>query len=95
MTCRPSRPLPPATTITSERPLDVVFANYYLSAVGHAEAGADVPRCWDVLWRNRSDSDCAPIQFAVVGMNAHINHDLVALHDAEPRAAGPPARAII
>ena len=57
--------------------LDVVFANYYLSAVRHAEAGADVPRCWDVLWRNRLASGCAPIQFAVAGMNAHINHDLV------------------
>lgn len=57
--------------------LDIVFANYYLSAVGHAEAGADVPRCWDVLWRNRLALGCVPIQFAVAGMNAHINHDLV------------------
>jgi hypothetical protein len=57
--------------------LDIVFANRYLSAVGHAEAGARVPRCWDVLWRNRLASNCFPIQFAVAGMNAHINHDLV------------------
>jgi hypothetical protein len=57
--------------------LDVVFANYYLSAVAHAEAGADVPRCWDVLWRQRLATGRAPIQFAVAGMNAHINHDLV------------------
>jgi hypothetical protein len=57
--------------------LDIVFANHYLSAVGHAEAGADVPRCWDVLWQHRKADRRAPIQFALAGMNAHINHDLV------------------
>jgi hypothetical protein len=57
--------------------LDVVFANHYLSAVAYAEAGADIPRCWEVLWQHRDASDRSPIQFAVAGMNAHINHDLV------------------
>ena len=58
--------------------LDVVFANRYLSAVAAAERGsADVPRCWAVLWEFRQATDRAPLQFAVAGMNAHINHDLV------------------
>ena len=57
--------------------LDVVFANHYLAAVSAADAGGTVPRCWDVLCEVRSRTDRAQIQFAIAGMNAHINHDLV------------------
>lgn len=57
--------------------LDIAFANHYLGAVARAEAGAEVPRCWRVLWQQRDAQDREPIQFAVAGMSAHINHDLV------------------
>lgn len=57
--------------------LDVVFANRYFGALGRAQRGEAVPRCWDVLWRRRDRDGVAPLQFAFAGMNAHINHDLV------------------
>jgi hypothetical protein len=57
--------------------LDVNFANRYLSAVAAARACTSVPQCWDVLWRDRGSTDRLPLQFAIAGMNAHINHDLV------------------
>lgn len=54
--------------------LDVVFAGLYLRAVD-APAGA-VPKSWRPLFARRGDTRIEPIQFAVAGMNAHINHDL-------------------
>ena len=60
--------------------LDVVFANLYFAAVTAAqqgEAGA-VPRAWWPLFSNRLTPKIARIQFALAGMNAHINRDLVA-----------------
>jgi hypothetical protein len=56
--------------------LDVVFANLYLVAVDADAAGARVPRAWRPLFARRADTRVASIQFAVAGMNAHINHDL-------------------
>ena len=61
--------------------LDVCFANRYLGAAdaagdGSAPVPADVPRCWAALLERRSDPRVAAIQFALAGMNAHINHDL-------------------
>jgi hypothetical protein len=56
--------------------LDVVFAGLYLEAVeaaGHAE---QVPRAWDPLFDARRRRRIASIQFAIAGMNAHINYDL-------------------
>jgi hypothetical protein len=57
--------------------LDVVFANIYFAAIddwnGNRKA---VPRSWAVLIRRRQDDGLAPLQFALAGMNAHINHDL-------------------
>jgi hypothetical protein len=57
--------------------LDVVFANHYFAALEAAQRGHSVPRCWQVLWQRRGHAEVAPLQFAVAGMNAHINHDLV------------------
>jgi hypothetical protein len=56
--------------------LDVTFAGLYLAAVHAADAGARVPRAWAALFARRADARVAPIQFAIAGMNAHINHDL-------------------
>jgi hypothetical protein len=57
--------------------LDVVFANLYFSALAAFTADpARAPAAWAPLCRARSRKDVAPIQFAVCGMNAHINFDL-------------------
>jgi len=51
--------------------LDVAFANLYFAAAGAAGAPAAVP-----LAEQRAAAGIEPIQFALAGMNAHINHDL-------------------
>jgi hypothetical protein len=57
--------------------LDVVFANLYFDAVNALTAGAaDPPVAWQPLMAARSTPGIYPIQFALAGMNAHINHDL-------------------
>ncbi len=57
--------------------LDVAFANRYLAAIRAYLAAPDsAPRAWKVLLDNRSDAGLAPMQFALAGMNAHINYDL-------------------
>jgi hypothetical protein len=57
--------------------LDVVFANVYFAAV---DALSGPPSAWPVAWQPllaaRDDQGIEPIQFALAGMNAHINHDL-------------------
>ncbi|MGZ4380716.1 MAG: DUF5995 family protein [Gaiellaceae bacterium] len=57
--------------------LDVVFVNLYLDALrAWASAQAKAPRAWAPLFAARSTPRIAPIQFALAGMNAHINRDL-------------------
>jgi hypothetical protein len=57
--------------------LDVVFANLYLRALkAHVLGPKRPPRAWAALFEARSRHGIAPIQFALAGMNAHINHDL-------------------
>lgn len=62
--------------------LDILFANYYFAALEAAEpSGTELPRgyefhAWKPLFLRRYARDVAPIQFALAGMNAHINHDL-------------------
>ena len=41
-----------------------------------AAAGSALTRSWAPLFASRSNPAIAPIQFALAGMNAHINHDL-------------------
>jgi Family of unknown function (DUF5995) len=55
--------------------LDVVFANLYFSAAAASVTGGG-PAAWRPLFEARSASGIARIQFALAGMNAHINHDL-------------------
>lgn len=56
--------------------LDIVFAQLYLEAVdGWASAPEAVERCWAPVFQSRT-LPLVPIQFAIAGMNAHINHDL-------------------
>jgi hypothetical protein len=57
--------------------LDVVFANLYFAAVAQAVSGSsDTPKSWQALFESRHRPCIDRIQFALAGMNAHINHDL-------------------
>jgi hypothetical protein len=56
--------------------LDVVFAGLYFEAYDAAEDTGKAPRAWAPLFEARRRPRIAPIQFALAGMNAHINYDL-------------------
>ena len=62
---------------------DVTFANVYFAALDMlADEPTNVPAAWQPLFDARSETDIYPIQLALAGMNAHINHDLpIALVD--------------
>ena len=59
------------------RRLDDVFANLYFdaAAVGDVDP-VNAPSAWQPLFRSRHDRGIARLQFALAGMNAHINRDL-------------------
>jgi hypothetical protein len=56
--------------------LDVRFASFYLAAVHSSLSGQSTPGCWQILFEQRNHPMIARIQFAMSGINAHINHDL-------------------
>ena len=56
--------------------LDVEFARLYFSALKSSLSGEATPACWQVLFDSRNQGAIARIQFALAGINAHINHDL-------------------
>ena len=56
--------------------LDVVFAGLYFSGLAGFLAGHSVPSAWNALFEARYRTGIDRIQFALAGMNAHINHDL-------------------
>jgi hypothetical protein len=56
--------------------LDVVFAGFYFGAVAGCLSGGSVPSAWSALFEARNSTGIDRIQFALAGMNAHINHDL-------------------
>ena len=55
--------------------LDVRFANLWLTAYEADAARRPVPRAWRPLFEAR-DQHLLPIQYAIAGMNTHIEHDL-------------------
>jgi hypothetical protein len=63
--------------------LDVVFANLYFEALrALVLRTGPAPRAWAPLLESRAKPGVLPLQFALAGMNAHINRDLpVALVD--------------
>lgn len=77
--------------------LDVVFANLYFSAFREAQIDPGrAPAAWRPLFRARATTGVARLQFALAGMNAHINRDLpLALVETcraqrvSPRRGGP------
>ena len=84
--------------------LDVNFGSRYFDAFDAAGNGAaplaKYPfHAWRPLFEARSATGIAPVQFALAGMNAHINHDLAiavcdtcAARGTEPRDDGPEHR---
>ena len=74
--------------------LDVVFANLYFRALrAHVIGPKKPPRAWAALFEARTRRGVAPIQFALAGMNAHINRDLpLALVETCRARRVPPAR---
>jgi hypothetical protein len=57
--------------------LDVVFAGFYFRAIaGFLDGAGDTASSWSVLMKARYEAGIDRIQFALAGMNAHINHDL-------------------
>ena len=57
--------------------LDVVFANLYFTAIECTCSGRQrPPKSWQALFEARHNTKICRIQFALAGMNAHINHDL-------------------
>jgi hypothetical protein len=64
------------TSTTFLSALDVTFGNLYFAALKQLEMGVTPPRAWAPLFAARARPDIAPLQFALAGMNAHINRDL-------------------
>ena len=56
--------------------LDVQFASLYFQALRTWLAGQPTPGCWTALLERRNEAALARLQFALAGVNAHINHDL-------------------
>lgn len=55
--------------------LDVIFAELFLDVPRDIVSGRDVSKAWAPLVERRTER-LFPLQFALAGMNAHINHDL-------------------
>jgi Family of unknown function (DUF5995) len=57
--------------------LDVVFAGFYFAAIaGALQQSGNTASSWQALFEARNRAGVDRIQFALAGMNAHINHDL-------------------
>jgi hypothetical protein len=57
--------------------LDVVFAQLYFDAISNfIRQSAPTPSSWQALFEARHNAGVERIQFALAGINAHINHDL-------------------
>ncbi len=56
--------------------LDVIFAGLYFTALADFLGGHSAPSAWNALFEARYRPGIDRIQFALAGINAHINHDL-------------------
>jgi hypothetical protein len=71
--------------------LDVVFANRYFAALCGYLQHEPVASSWQALFESRTAPGIERIQFALAGMNAHINYDLaLALLDTDTAMNIPP-----
>ncbi|HEV2771534.1 MAG TPA: DUF5995 family protein [Thermoleophilaceae bacterium] len=76
--------------------LGVHCGNAFLAALDAAERGGNVPDAWEPIFDARAYTSVAPLQFAIAGLNAHVNRDLALglcagwiAADGEPDPAGP------
>lgn len=69
--------------------LDVHFGSLYFSALRASLSGGSTPSCWQILFACRNQVRIARIQFALAGINAHINHDLPAALVATGQLTAP------
>jgi hypothetical protein len=72
--------------------LDIIFAKLYFGALETWISKRELtPHAWQPLFQARQDQKLMRLQFALAGMNAHINRDLcIALvHTAEPKRMFP------
>jgi hypothetical protein len=67
--------------------LDVRFAGLWLAAYDADAAGRTVPAAWRPLFEARRGGR-VPVQYAIAGMNSHIEHDLPVAVVATCRALG-------
>jgi hypothetical protein len=67
--------------------LDFTFANLYFAALRGWLSGGSLPESWRVMLEQRGNARLARIQFALAGVNAHINRDLAVavVNICEPR----------
>jgi hypothetical protein len=57
--------------------LDITFAQLYFDALAYSCIDpTQVPRAWMALFEFRDNPGIQRVQFALAGINAHINHDL-------------------
>ena len=73
--------------------------NAFLAALDAAETGGNVPDAWEPIFDARAYTSVAPLQFAITGLNAHVNRDLAhglcagwIAADGEPEPTGPRAQ---
>ena len=79
--------------------LGVHSGNAFLAALDAAETGGNVPDAWEPIFGARAYTSVAPLQFAIAGLNAHVNRDLAhglcagwIAADGEPEPTGPRAQ---
>jgi hypothetical protein len=74
--------------------LDVIFAGLYFEAIINWQRNPmKTARSWVPLFQSRRRPDIMRIQFALAGMNAHINHDLpIALVQVDSEKGAQPSR---
>ena len=74
--------------------LDCTFADLFFAATAaRLRNPRSEPRAWTPLFDARANPRISPLQFALAGVNAHINRDLpVALIASFKRAGGDPER---
>jgi hypothetical protein len=51
-------------------------ARYFAALTAHLTDPGSGPSCWEPLFQARGQPDVLPIQHAIAGINAHVNHDL-------------------
>ena len=71
--------------------LDVEFAKRYFAALRlWGDDDHATPDAWEVLFRRAQDDGVSPLAAAMLGVNAHINHDLALALVSTWERLGPP-----